>query len=64
MNSGLEVRALHNHFFYDTLRIFYMDVHGRGRAADLAGKVAPAIAMTWMENGTFHALRRPTGEGP
>ena len=45
LQNGLDVTALHNHFFYDTPRIFYMHVHGHGRATDLATKIAPAIAL-------------------
>jgi hypothetical protein len=44
LQSGLEVTALHNHFFYDNPRIFYMHVHGHGKASDIAAKIAPAIA--------------------
>ncbi len=43
LDNGLEVTALHNHFFYDDPRIFYMHVHGHGPAADLARKVKPAL---------------------
>ena len=32
--NGLEVTALHNHFFWETPRIFYMHVHGFGPAAE------------------------------
>jgi hypothetical protein len=45
LDNGLEVTALHNHFFFETPRIFYMHVHGHGRAADLATKVKPALAL-------------------
>ena len=45
LQNGLEVTALHNHFFYDSPRIFYMHVHGSGRAADIATKIAPALAL-------------------
>ena len=34
--NGLDVTALHNHFFWEQPRIFYMHVHGMGSAADLA----------------------------
>jgi hypothetical protein len=44
--SGLEVSALHNHFFYEQPRIFYMHVHGIGDAADLASHYATAIQTT------------------
>jgi uncharacterized protein DUF1259 len=43
--NGLDVTALHNHFFFDTPRIYYMHVHGHGSAADLADKVKPALAL-------------------
>jgi hypothetical protein len=45
LQNGLEVTALHNHFFYDNPRIFYMHVHGHGTAADIATKIAPAVAL-------------------
>jgi hypothetical protein len=45
LESGLEVTALHDHFFGDTPRIFYMHVHGHGSAADLATKIKPALAL-------------------
>jgi hypothetical protein len=45
LTNGLDVTALHNHFFFDTPRIYYMHVHGHGSAADLATKVKPAIAL-------------------
>ena len=43
--NGLEATALHNHFFWETPRIFYMHVHGHGPAADLAAHVKPAIDL-------------------
>jgi hypothetical protein len=45
LTNGLDVTALHNHFFFDTPRIYYMHVHGHGTASDLAAKVKPAIAL-------------------
>ena len=45
LNNGLEVTALHNHFFHEEPRIFYLHVHGMGAAADLARRVRPAIAL-------------------
>jgi hypothetical protein len=45
LDNGLEVTAVHNHFFFETPRIFYMHVHGMGRAADLAAKIQPALAL-------------------
>jgi hypothetical protein len=45
LNNGLDVTALHNHFFFEQPRIFYMHVHGMGAAADLARRVKPAIDL-------------------
>jgi hypothetical protein len=45
LDNGLDVTALHNHFFWDQPRIFYMHVHGHGTAAELAGKLKPAIDL-------------------
>src|SRR5438067_4961362 len=45
LDNGLEVTALHNHFFFESPRIFYMHVHGHGKAADLAKMVKPAIDL-------------------
>src|SRR6266704_2286515 len=45
LDNGLEVTALHNHFFFESPRIFYMHVHGHGKAADLGAKVKPALDL-------------------
>ena len=45
LDNGLEATALHNHFFWDEPRMFYMHVHGHGSPADLARKVKPAIDL-------------------
>jgi Domain of Unknown Function (DUF1259) len=45
LENGLEVTALHNHFFWDEPRMFYMHVHGHGSPAELARKVKPAIDL-------------------
>lgn len=45
LDNGLEVSALHNHFFWDEPRIFYMHVHGHGTPADLARKLKPAVDL-------------------
>src|SRR5262245_61138156 len=45
LENGFDVTALHNHFFWDEPRMFYMHVHGHGAAADLARKLKPAIDL-------------------
>jgi len=46
LDNGLEATALHNHFFWDEPRMFYMHVHGHGSPAELARKVKPALSCT------------------
>ncbi|TAK18822.1 MAG: DUF1259 domain-containing protein [Acidobacteria bacterium] len=45
LDNGLEATALHNHFFWESPRIFYMHVHGHGALDDLAKKIKPAIDL-------------------
>src|SRR5713101_3349718 len=45
LDNGLEVTAVHNHFFFERPRIFYMHVHGHGKAADLARMAKPALDL-------------------
>jgi hypothetical protein len=45
LQNGLEVTAIHNHFFWESPRIFYMHVHGMGKPADLARKAKPAVDL-------------------
>src|SRR5689334_1846919 len=45
LTNGLEVSALHNHFFFESPRVFYMHVHGHGKAADLAKMAKPAVDL-------------------
>jgi hypothetical protein len=45
LENGLAVTALHNHFFFESPRIFYMHVHGHGKAAELAKMAKPALDL-------------------
>ena len=45
LDHGLDVTALHNHFFWDEPRMFYMHVHGHGTAMALAEHVKPALDL-------------------
>src|SRR5947209_8639832 len=45
LDNGLEVTALHNHFFFETPRVFYMHVHGHGQASELARMAKPAVDL-------------------
>src|SRR4029079_16145612 len=45
LDNGLDVSALHNHFFKDDPHMFYMHVHGHGAAAELPRRPKPAMAL-------------------
>lgn len=55
-DHGLQVTAIHNHFFYESPRIFYMHLHGMGDAAELATKYGAAIQGTKL-----HPTSQPSG---
>ena len=44
--NGLEISAIHNHFFYEEPRIFYMHIHGMGSPEELAKKYAKTISQS------------------
>jgi hypothetical protein len=45
LEHGLEVTALHNHFFWEQPRVFFMHIHGYGKAVDLANQIKPALDL-------------------
>jgi hypothetical protein len=45
LENGLEVTALHNHFFWDEPHVYYMHVHGHGAPGELARKIKPALDL-------------------
>jgi hypothetical protein len=45
LDHGLEVTALHNHFFWVNPEVFFMHIHGHGKAVDLANQVKPALDL-------------------
>lgn len=55
LDQGLDASAIHNHFFWESPRIFYVHVHGMGTPADLARKIKPALDLT---------MRGMTGPAP
>jgi Domain of Unknown Function (DUF1259) len=55
-DHGLQVTAIHNHFFYESPRIFYMHLHGMGDASELAAKYGAAIQGTKL-----HPTNQPSG---
>ena len=43
LDNGIDVTALHNHFFWDEPRLFFLHLHGHGKAGDVARKLKPAL---------------------
>jgi hypothetical protein len=62
LSNGFDVTALHNHFFLDEPRMFYMHVHGHGSAADLARRLKPAVDLIGRSPSTSAAP--PTSSAP
>jgi hypothetical protein len=57
--NGLEIAAIHNHFFYEEPRIFYMHIHGMGSVADLAKKYAYTIRDSKLSPANQPAASAP-----
>lgn len=61
LRAGLDVTALHNHFFWDEPRMFYMHLHGMGLASVLANQLKPALALIGTSSTPIAA---PAGAPP
>ena len=61
LDNGLEVTAVHNHFFFESPRMFYMHVHAHGTPADLARKVKPALDL--IGKGAARPAAAPAAPG-
>src|SRR5216684_3279536 len=61
LDNGIEVTALHNHFFWDDPHVYFMHVHGMGKAADLARRVKPGLDL--IGHATSAAPAPSTGGG-
>lgn len=64
LDSGLDVTALHNHFFWDEPRVFFMHVHGHGSAADLARRLKPAVDLIGKQASTTAPAAAPATATP
>src|SRR5437588_11659119 len=61
LEHGFEVTALHNHFFWDEPRVFFMHVHGHGQATELANEIKPALDL--IGHGAPAASAKPESPG-
>jgi hypothetical protein len=51
LENGLEVTALHNHFFWDSPKVMFMHIGGRGDEASLASAVGKVFAKIKETSG-------------
>ena len=52
LDSGLEVTALHNHFFWESPKVMFMHIGGMGDEARLAGAVGKVFAKIKETSGS------------
>src|SRR5437667_11399773 len=64
LDNGLEVTALHNHFFYESPRLFYMHVMGHAKPADLARMAKPAVDLIGQVPSRHPSPARAAASGP
>jgi hypothetical protein len=63
LESGLEVTALHNHFFYDEPKVYFMHIGGEGSVDELARGVKSALDKVKEIRGTGSMVAKGFG-GP
>jgi len=56
LENGLEVTALHNHFFWDTPKVMFMHIGGMGEDGKLAGAVGKVFAMIQETSGSTNQV--------
>jgi hypothetical protein len=61
LSNGLEVTAVHNHFFWDEPRVAYMHVHGHGSPMEMAKMIKPALDL--IGKGRAAATQAPAPSG-
>ena len=59
LDNGLQVTGLHNHFFWDEPRVFFMHVHGSGTPDELAKRVKPALDLITKAPGSTPPAAAP-----
>jgi hypothetical protein len=57
LNNGLSVTALHNHFFYDEPKVYFMHISGMGEA----DKLATAVRKVWDRINAVRAANPQPG---
>jgi rhodanese-related sulfurtransferase len=63
LDNGLEVTALHNHFFFENPKVYFMHIGGEGTVEKLAGGVKSALAKVKEVRAANPEPRRTFGAG-
>src|SRR5213080_230533 len=64
VDNGLNVTALHNHFFFDQPKVFFMHIEGEGAAEKLASAVKKVYDATKQTRATSPKLKDSFGAHP
>ena len=64
LDAGLAVTALHNHFFFDEPRVFFMHIGGEGSTVALATGVRTALDRVKAVRAATPEPRRSSGSPP
>ena len=64
LDNGLNVTALHNHFFFDQPKVFFMHIEGEGAAEKLASAVKKVYDATKQTRATSPKLKDSFGAHP
>ncbi|HJT25249.1 MAG TPA: DUF1259 domain-containing protein [bacterium] len=64
LDNGLDVTALHNHFFYDNPKVYFMHISGMGNADKLARAVGKVYAKVHEIRAAHPMPAEDFGKGP
>lgn len=64
LSNNLEVTALHNHFFYDIPKVYFMHIGGEGAISDLAAGVKKALDTVKEIRSKSTAIQNSFGGSP
>ncbi len=64
LSAGVQVTALHNHFFFDSPRVYFMHLGGEGKAEDLAAGVRSALDAAQVSRSRSAQPQTSSGLAP
>ncbi|MDB6166752.1 MAG: hypothetical protein JWQ83_1892 [Lacunisphaera sp.] len=64
LDAGLQVTALHNHFFFESPKVYFMHIAGEGSLETLAGAVHATLGAVAAVRAQSAAPAHDFGQGP